>query len=291
MQDRNRNKPSSLLSAYSADLGQMISRQRAELALRAAAMESALASRAKSEFLANMSHELRTPLNAIIGFGELIEQLAPEKRSAGKPRQYAGYISHAGRHLLEVVNDILNISEIESGNFSLNLERVDLREVVRTSVLLAQRRVEQKKQILEVQIADHLPLVLGDDLRLKQIFINLLSNASKFTGEGGRIRVAAQLDGPDSVSIAVGDTGCGMTPEEVKRALQPFTQIRSTYTRNEEGTGLGLPIAKALILRHGGKLDISSTPKVGTTVTFTVPIAAEEKSDGPQGRSSKEESA
>src|SRR5882672_1324083 len=285
MQARNRSKSNSLLSAYSADLGQMISRQRAETALRAAAIESAMASRAKSEFLANMSHELRTPLNAIIGFGELIEQLVPEKRSAGKPRQYAGYIAHAGRHLLEVVNDILNISEIESGNFSLNLERLDLREIVGTSALLAQRRVEQKKQTLDVHIPEDLPRVLGDDLRLKQIFINLLSNASKFTGEGGRLCVAAQLDGPDSVAVAVGDTGCGMTQEEIRRALEPFTQIRSTYSRNEEGTGLGLPIAKALILRHGGKLHITSQPNVGMTVTFTLPAAAEEQSTAPQRRS------
>jgi len=285
MQARNRSKSNSLLSAYSADLGQMISRQRAETALRAAAIESAMASRAKSEFLANMSHELRTPLNAIIGFGELIEQLAREKRSAGTPRQYAGYISHAGRHRLEVVNDILNISEIESGNFSLNLERLDLREIVGTSALLAQRRVEQKKQTLDVHIPEDLPRVLGDDLRLKQIFINLLSNASKFTGEGGRLCVAAQLDGPDSVAVAVGDTGCGMTQEEIRRALEPFTQIRSTYSRNEEGTGLGLPIAKALILRHGGKLHITSQPNVGTTVTFTLPAAAEEQSTAPQRRS------
>ena len=286
---RNRSKSSSLLSAYTADLGQMISRQRAEQALRAAAIESAMASRAKSEFLANMSHELRTPLNAIIGFGELIEQLAPEKRSAGKPRQYAGYISHAGRHLLEVVNDILNISEIESGNFTLNLERLDLREIVGTSVLLAQRRMEQKKQTLDVHIPEDMPLVLGDDLRLKQIVINLLSNASKFTGEGGRLCVAAQLEGPDSVAVAVGDTGCGMTPEEITRALEPFTQIRSTYSRHEEGTGLGLPIAKALILRHGGKLHITSTPNVGTTVTFTLPIVAAEQDKGPQARSPKGE--
>jgi len=275
MHTRNRRKAHSLLSAYTTDLGQMVSRRRAETALRAAAIESAMASRAKSEFLANMSHELRTPLNAIIGFGEMIEHLAPEKRSAGKPKQYAGYISHAGRHLLEVINDILNISEIESGNFSLTFGPLNLRAVMDTAVLLAQRRMDEKQQKLELFAADDLPLVRADELRTKQILINLLSNAAKFTGEGGRICMAAQFDDPDFVSVAVADTGCGMTPEEVQRALEPFTQIRSTYSRTEEGTGLGLTIAKALILRHGGTLEITSKPNVGTTVRFTLPIWSE----------------
>src|SRR5690349_23488018 len=150
MPSRTKNKPSSLLSAYTANLGQLVTRRRAESALRAAAMESALASRAKSEFLANMSHELRTPLNAIIGFGELIESLAPEKRSAGKPRQYASYIAHAGRHLLDVVNDILNISQIESGSFRLDVEPVGVKSIITSSALLAQRRIEQKNQNLDI---------------------------------------------------------------------------------------------------------------------------------------------
>ena len=280
MHARDRRKSKSLLSAYSADLGQMVSRRRAEAALRAAAVESAMASRAKSEFLATLSHELRTPLNAIIGFGEMIEHLAPEKRSAGKPRQYAGYIAHAGRHLLEVVNDILNISEIESGNFSLVLAPLDVRDVVDSAVLLAQRRIEQKRQTFDVHVPHDLPRVLGDELRLRQIVINLVSNASKFTGEGGRVCIAAQIDEPNWVKVAVADTGCGMTAEEVDRAMQPFTQIRSTYSRNEEGTGLGLPIAKALILRHGGTLNIQSKPNVGTTVTFTLPVAVDDGTSG-----------
>jgi len=275
MQVRARQKSASLLSAYTANLGQLMTRRRAESALRAAAIESALANRAKSEFLANMSHELRTPLNAIIGFGELIETLAPEKRSAGKPRQYAGYITQAGRHLLEVVNDILNISEIESGSFRVEGEPLDLKKLVTSAILLSQRRIDQKRQTIEVHIPATLPPVMADALRLKQILINLLSNASKFTAEGGRLRVAAEPEGAERIAIAVSDTGVGMTQEEIDRALQPFTQIRSAYTRNEEGTGLGLPIARALVLRHGGTFHVASTPSVGTTVTFTLPIATE----------------
>src|SRR6185295_2487682 len=177
-------------------------------------------------------------------------------------------------------NDILNISEIESGNFSLVLAPLDVRDVVDSAVLLAQRRIEQKRQTFDVHVPLDLPRVLGDELRLRQIVINLVSNASKFTGEGGRVCIAAQVDEPNWVKIAVADTGCGMTAQEVDRAMQPFAQIRSTYSRNEEGTGLGLPIAKALILRHGGTLNIQSKPNVGTTVTFTLPVAVDDGTSG-----------
>ncbi len=272
----NSRKRSSLLSAYTADLGQLISRQRAEMALRAAAIESAMASKAKSEFLANMSHELRTPLNAIIGFGDLIEHLAHEKRSAGKPRLYASYIAHAGRHLLEVVNDILNISEIESGAFTLNLDPQILSDIVDSSVILVQRRIDEKQQTLVVRLENDLPPIMADALRLKQVLINLLANSSKFTPDGGSISLCARRATDDMVEISVSDTGIGMTPDEIALALKPFTQVRSTYTRTQEGTGLGLPIAKALILKHGGRFEITSTPGTGTTVSMTLKAAAGE---------------
>ncbi len=269
----NGRKPNSLLSAYTADLGQLISRQRAEVALRAAAVESAMASKAKSEFLANMSHELRTPLNAIIGFGDLIEHLAHEKRSAGKPRLYASYIAHAGRHLLQVVNDILNISEIESGAFTLNLDPQILSDIVDSSVILVQRRIDEKQQTLVVRIENDLPPIMADALRLKQVLINLLSNSSKFTPDGGSVSICARRAAEHMVEILVSDTGIGMTPEEIELALKPFTQVRSSYTRTQEGTGLGLPIAKALILKHEGRFEVTSTPGTGTTVSITLKVA------------------
>jgi len=233
-----------------------------------------MASRTKSQFLANMSHELRTPLNAIIGFGELIEQLPAEKRSAGKPRQYATHISHAGRHLLEIVNDILNISEIESGSFTLKLEPQILRDIADSCVLLVEKRMEDKSQTLTVEIDPDLPLVIADHLRLKQILINLLTNASKFTPEGGRITIGGTRADEDTVAISVIDTGCGMRPEEIELALKPFVRVDSAYTRNQEGTGLGLPIAKALAQRHRGKFNVTSSPGAGTTVRFTLPTFA-----------------
>ena len=284
MRHPSHQRAHSLLSAYSADLGQLISRRQTESALRAAAIELATANRAKSEFLANMSHELRTPLNAVIGFGELIQQLAHERRSAGKPREYASYISEAGKHLLDVINDILNISHIESGKFSLKLSAVDVREIVESSMLLAQRRIAEKRQTVEVHVPENLPPVLADELRLKQVLINLVSNAAKFTDEGGRLCVSAVLEGNRAVAIAVEDNGCGMTPEQIERAVQPFTQIHSTVNRREEGTGLGLTIAKALVMRHRGKFRIVSTPDIGTTVTFTLPVA------GPDTVTREEES-
>ena len=241
-----------------------------------------MASRAKSQFLANMSHELRTPLNAIIGFGELIEHLPEEKRSAGKPRQYATHIAHAGRHLLEIVNDILNISEIESGSFTLKLEPQIIRDIAECCVLLVQRRMEDKSQSLVVEIDNDLPLVMADQLRIKQVLINLLSNASKFTPEGGQVTIGGSRTDQESVAISVSDTGIGMQPEEIELAMKPFVRVDSAYTRNQEGTGLGLPIARALVVRHRGTFNVTSEPGKGTTVTFTLPTIARDPSGLPQ---------
>jgi two-component system cell cycle sensor histidine kinase PleC len=266
-----RAKRQTLLSAYMADVGQMVSRKRSEQALRAAAIEAATASRAKSEFLANMSHELRTPLNAIIGFGELIGNLAHEKKSAGKPREYAAYIADAGSHLLHIINDILCMSKIESGGLELVLRPLDLRDIIAASTVLVTRRAEQKRQRLEIDLPDSLPYVLADDLRVKQILINLLTNAHKFTGDGGEIRLTAAVRGSE-VAVSISDTGRGMTEEEIAYCLKPFTQARSSLVRDHEGTGLGLSITKALVQRHCGTLEIASTPGQGTTVTFTLPV-------------------
>jgi two-component system cell cycle sensor histidine kinase PleC len=266
-------KNKSLLSAYTADLGQLMSRRRVETALRGAAVESAMASKAKSEFLANMSHELRTPLNAIIGFGEMIEQLAHEDHSTDKPRLYASYIGQAGRHLLDVINDILNISEIESGTFALSLGPRMLSGIVDSSTVLVQRRMDEKQQSLIVRLENDLPPVWADELRLKQVLINLLSNSSKFTPTGGEISICARRAMDDVVEVLVSDTGVGMTPGEITLALKPFMQIHSSNIRKQEGTGLGLPIAKALVLKHGGRFEITSVPGAGTTVSITLKIA------------------
>jgi len=269
---RLRCERTSLLSRYSADLGQCVSRERSEQALRAATIEQAMASRAKSEFLANMSHELRTPLNAIIGFSDLIVSPAAGASAAAKVGEYAALINRAGRHLLNIISDILDISKIESGTFALDLGPQSLREVISSGAALVEPRIMEKKQTLVMKLPATLPIITADGRRLKQVLINLLSNAHKFTPERGRITIAAALDVPGMVSVSVQDTGMGMTPEQIAVALKPFGQVNSTRTRTQEGTGLGLPIAKALIEQHGGSFFVTSTENAGTAVTFILPV-------------------
>ena len=268
---RSRRERTSLLSCYSADLGQCVSRERSERALHAAAIEQAMASRAKSEFLANMSHELRTPLNAIIGFSDLIGHPAAGALAAAKVSEYASLINRAGKHLLGIISDILDISKIESGTFALDIETQSLRELITASASLVEPRIMEKKQTLVLKLPSVLPLINADGRRLKQVLINLLSNAHKFTPEHGRITMAVELDAAGPIAVSVQDTGIGMTPDQIAIALKPFGQVNSSRTRTQEGTGLGLPIAKALIEQHGGSFFVSSAENAGTTVTIVLP--------------------
>ncbi|MDR3500223.1 MAG: ATP-binding protein [Parvibaculum sp.] len=248
-----------------------MSRRHAEHALRAAKIESDIANRTKSEFLANMSHELRTPLNAIIGFADLMRHFSNEGRDVAKSNEYAAHIAGAGRHLLSIISDILDISKIESGTFALNLEEHSLRELIDSSLILVRDRAKAKGQMLEFKAAPDLPVLSVDGSRMKQIFINLLSNAHKFTPERGRILVVAQRSIDGGATVAIADNGIGMTEDQISVALTPFGQVQSSYSRSHEGTGLGLPIAAALVRQHGGDFHVSSQPGVGTTVVVTLP--------------------
>jgi len=261
----------SLLADYSANLGELVSRQKAEAALRSAKAESDMASRTKSEFLANMSHELRTPLNAIIGFSEFIQHIGANGQPSDKTVEYASHIAGAGRHLLNIISDILDISKIESGTFQLAKETCDLRELIDACIVLIEPRIREKKQVLEIKADPVLPEVPMDVRRIKQVLINLLSNAHKFTGEGGRIVLVATHAPDGGVTIAVADTGIGMTKAQIEHAMTPFGQVQASYARGHEGTGLGLPIAAALTKLHGGEFQIYSEPGKGTTVFFTLP--------------------
>ena len=272
MGGKSGHRRDSLLSRYSADLGRLISRRDSETALRAAAMESALANRTKSEFLANMSHELRTPLNAIIGFSELISTFgADNEKTRGKSVEYAALISQAGKHLLNIISDILDISKIESGSFALDTGMHSLKEIIDASIAMVEPRMRERLQKLEVRVAPNLPPLAIDERRIKQVIINLLSNANKFTPRYGTITVIATADRRDFVTVAVQDSGIGMTKEQMVQAMKPFGQIQTAHTRGHEGTGLGLPISKALIEQHGGKFFLSSEPNIGTMVAFTLP--------------------
>ena len=260
----------SLLSVYAENMGQFASRIKVERALRGAAVEAAVANRAKSEFLANMSHELRTPLNAIIGFSELIKTISPSSFANYKHQEYAKCISDAGHHLLQIISDILDISQIESGSYNVSLSAISPKEIMESSRVILNEKIVGKNQQLVVDFPDNLPFVAADELRLKQILINLITNAIKFSDEGSCIKVWAGDNGDGTVTIGVRDNGCGMTEEEVAYAMKPFHQIASHRARNQEGTGLGLPIAKSLTERQGGTFEIRSEPQRGTEVRITL---------------------
>ncbi|MEE8270463.1 MAG: HAMP domain-containing sensor histidine kinase, partial [Alphaproteobacteria bacterium] len=219
----------------------------------------------------NMSHELRTPLNAVIGFSEMIktETLGP----VGDPQylDYAKDIHESSAHLLDVINDVLDLSKIEAGQFELREETVDLGDLLRKSARLIEERARWADLRLEVEIPTSLPALRADERALKQIVINLLSNAIKFTRAGGTIRLAAGHDDHGAIWLKVRDDGIGMKPEQIPIALAPFRQVESGLSRRFEGTGLGLPLTAAMVDLHGGTVAIDSVSGEGTTVTVELP--------------------
>jgi PAS domain S-box-containing protein len=248
-------------------------RKRAEEALIAAKLSAEAANRAKSQFLANMSHELRTPLNAIIGFSEIIanELFGPIRR----PRytEYAADILASGRHLLDLINDILDLSKIDSGKFELVEAELDLAETINAALHLLRDRAEQSGLRIRLDVPANLPFMKGDERALKQVLINLLSNSIKFTPVGGAICVSAGLVDDGRMSLAVRDSGVGIPPQDIPRALEPFQQLDAGLDRKHEGTGLGLPLSKRLVELHGGDFLLDSEPGVGTNIRILFPVA------------------
>jgi signal transduction histidine kinase len=238
--------------------------------LRRAKDEAEIASRSKSEFLANMSHELRTPLNAIIGFSEII---AAEKFGLLGNRRYvdcAGDIHDSGQHLLAVINDVLDISKIEVGEFAQVEEVIDLGEIVDSCMRLVKPRADESGVALELARPEALPPLTADGRRVKQILLNILSNAVKFTPQGGRVTLRVKR-ASEALALVVEDTGIGIAANDIATALRPFGQVENGFARKYQGTGLGLPLAKAMAESHGGSLEIESTPGSGTTVTIRLP--------------------
>jgi two-component system cell cycle sensor histidine kinase PleC len=272
-------RPPTYLARYCETLGELTLRRQTEMAMMAAQVESDLANRAKSSFLGTVSHELRTPLNAIIGFSDLIKIALPPGADAAKTADYATYIGDAGRHLLEVVSDILDISKIESGVSMLSLEKCSVAKLVAETLPLVAARIAQRNQRLDVRIQSRIPPVNVDARRIKQILINLLSNANKFAPDGGLIILAARANKGGGATIAVVDQGVGMTAEDILVAMSPFGQVQSHLSRTQEGTGLGLPIARGLARQHGGELYLESEVGAGTSAVLTLP--------GPDGRLDK----
>jgi signal transduction histidine kinase len=244
-----------------------------EAALRDARDEAEAANRAKTDFLTNMSHELRTPLSAVIGFSEMIvnETFGP----VGQPqyREFADDILHAGRHLMEVITDILDIAKAQSGTIELQKRTVRPEAVMRAAVRIVHEKARDANITLVSQIGEHLPTVEADTVRLRQVLLNLLSNAIKFTSAGGTITADVSRH-PLGVAFRISDSGAGMAPDDIPRALQPFIQVDTSLARRHGGTGLGLPLTKIFVELHGGRLEIESTLNVGTTVTVILPASA-----------------
>jgi signal transduction histidine kinase len=238
--------------------------------LRAARDTAMQASIAKSEFLANMSHELRTPLNAIIGFSELMS-----KQLLGPfPENYRSYLEdvHAsGVHLLDLINDLLDISRIEAGRYELDERPVALAELVAECLRLIAPAAEKKALTVDVAGPDEMPTVRADPRALKQILLNVLSNGVKFNRDSGRLEVALRRAREGDIEFVVADTGIGIAPEVVPQLFQPFRQGNSAIARRYGGTGLGLSICKSLIEMHGGSATLTSELGVGTTVTLRLP--------------------
>ncbi|TAK49724.1 MAG: PAS domain S-box protein [Xanthobacteraceae bacterium] len=245
-----------------------------EQALCDAQAEAERANAAKGRFLATMSHELRTPLNAIIGFSDMLRREDEIKFDAARRNEYAALIHDSGQHLLSVVNDILDMSKIESGAFEISSEPFSPREAIFTCCDLMALKARENGIDLNVRVPEDMPRMRGDKRAFRQVLLNLLSNAVKFTERGGTVTVAATIEGARIV-LRVEDTGVGIGAEDMARLGDPFFQAGTTYQRRHEGTGLGLSIVRGLVALHEGELNFYSKIGEGTRVTVTLPLEFE----------------
>lgn len=232
------------------------------------------ASEAKSRLLASTSHELRTPLNAIIGFSDIIKNQTLGACGNARYIEYAGHIHQSGQNLLRLINGILDLSKIESGTEHIDLSaEIDVSAVISNACQLLSVIAEKGQISLIAEDVSEPIWICGNDDFIRQILDNLIANGVKFTLPGGKVSVGRKIDHLGNVIVHVTDTGIGMTPEEIRVAMDPFGQVNSKHSRKHHGTGLGLPLVKAMIELHGGKLMLQSAPSAGTTVSFSIPAS------------------
>ncbi len=275
--------------SYADQLGRLLRQRRNDVALRAAKqraensadaansalMRSEAANQAKTHFLASMSHELRTPLNAIIGFSDILR--LPPGAGGGAPHPPERYVEYnqciydAGHHLLNIVNDVLDTAKIVSEEIDLREDLVDIANVIRSCEQMLSRQGADSGVEIFTHIDDDTPNLRADEQRFKQIIINLMSNALKFTPQGGRVDLRVDKEAGGGLAITIADTGIGIHADDLKQVLVPFHQVEGHLNRKHDGTGLGLPLAKGFAELHGGSLELDSTLGAGTTVKVRFP--------------------
>jgi signal transduction histidine kinase len=260
-----------ILQAALAIFDEVCRRKQAQEALFAAKIAAEDASLAKSRFLAMMSHELRTPLNAVLGFSEMIKAETGQPHRDTPVGEYAEMIHSSGTQLLRIISDILDISQLETDRFELRETRVRLADLIRRCTEPVRLRAAEKGIAFDVDIASSRQFLIVDEKRINQAVGNILDNAVKFTGQGGAVRVSVSGSNGCGLSIEIADTGLGMTADDIARAFEPFGQVDGRLARKSDGIGLGLPLSRIFVERHGGAITIDSAPDEGTRVRITLP--------------------
>lgn len=257
---------------FEGSIWDVTERKLAEDAMRDARLQAEISSRTRMEFLANMSHELRTPLNAVIGFAEIIKDEVMGKLGVPVYKEYAQDIYDSGNHLLKIISEILEVSKIDTGNRELAVTNFRLARALKSCMTIMSSRVDQAKVSVRISLPEDLPEILAEELGIKQIMLNLIGNAIKFTPEGGSVDVTARVDNATGeMQIDVTDTGIGMSEDEIKKAMQPFGKVDNNFSTMKAGTGLGLTIVESLVGLHGGRFQLISEKGKGTTARVILP--------------------
>ncbi len=270
------------LENVAATMAGIIERKRMGIALQKAKEAAEAANRTKSDFLANMSHELRTPLNAIIGFSDMMKMGMGGEMSA-KHQEFTEDIHNSGKHLLNLINEILDLSKIESGNMKLEYSDIAMPELLERSLVFFKERAMKHRINVSSECVSELPLVRGDEMRIKQVLVNLLSNAVKFTPDDGKVHVSVRMLGAgEQIEMIVSDTGPGISEEDIPKLFKSFQQLDSSCTKEHQGTGLGLALCRSIVELHGGKIWVESEVGKGSRFIFRLPTV--NKKDSEDGK-------